>query len=278
MAEKDRSVKFSVRTGDCLKCMREHNERGSADLVVADPPFGIGYAGYNCYDDSLTGEEYVKWCFEWLIEIYHVLHDRGSFWLYIGDEHVSELDIDAKRVGFHKRSHVIHHYSFGVACQNNFSRSHTHLLYYTKSKSNFTFNADAVRVPSQRQLVYGDKRANSKGKLPDNTWVLTRDHLAEYFGSDEDTWLISRVAGTFKERQKRGTHVGKTRKTYTPQMPLAVLDRIILSTSNPGDLVIDPFLGTGTTGVSAVRAGRNFWGCDIDTVQVREARNRIRQG
>lgn len=265
-----------MKTGDCLKLL-PRRAAGSVHLAVADPPFGINWPGYDVYDDSLKGPAFIEWCSLWLQELYRAMHRHGSLWVYINDENVSELDVAAKAIGFHKRSHVVHYYSFGVACQGNFSRSHTHLLYYVRTKSKFTFNADAVRVPSNRQLVYNDKRAKKGGKLPDNTWILTKEAMANCFGPDEDTWLVPRVAGTFKERQQRGTHAGKKRKQTTPQMPMEVLERIIASCSNPGDTVIDPFLGTGTTGAAAVKLGRNFWGCDVDSNCVRNSKRRIQR-
>src|SRR5436305_14031919 len=111
-----------------------------------------------------------------------------------------------------------------------FAKSHTHILYFTKDEKNFTFNADAVRVASARQTTYADARANPKGKLPDDVWYLRpQEAAAETSSSAEplfnelcDTWNVSRVCGTFKERE--GWH--------GCQMPLGVLDRIIKASSN----------------------------------------------
>ena len=272
---KKKPATFQLEVGDCCNEIWKIGKR-PVHLVFADPPYGIGYTGYDEYDDSLTGDEYVQWCRKWMDNIYAVLSPAGTFWLAIGDEYVSELDMVAKSLGFHKRSHVIWHFSFGVACTKNFSRSHTHLLYYTKHKSRFTFNADdeKLRVPSARQLKYSDKRGNPKGKLPDNTWVLHPDRLKECFSPDQDTWLVSRICGTFHERQQRGTY---QEEKAVPQMPMEIMDRIILACSKPGDLVVDPFGGNFTTGVSAVRNGRNFFGCDISKNYVERGRKWIKQ-
>src|SRR5439155_19851947 len=119
--------------------------------------------------------------------------------------------------------------------------SHTHILYFTKDEKNFTFNADAVRVPSARQTTYNDRRANAKGKRPDVVWFLRPQEAQasglSFFGEDSDTWNVSRVCGTFKERE--GWH--------GCQMPIGVLNRIISASSNSGDVVLDPFNGSGTT-------------------------------
>lgn len=243
------------------------------DLLFADPPFNIGYQ-YATYEDNKSSQEYLAWSKKWLSAAYDVVHPHGAFWLAIGDEYVSELDVAAKALGFHKQSHVVWYYTFGVSCSRNFARSHTHLLYYTKHRTKFTFNASSrrVRVPSARQLVYNDKRANPAGKLPDNTWILSPFDLDKAFHKAEDTWLASRVCGTFRERVERGKY--KLRKSC-PQMPEEVLFRIILTCSKPGDLVVDPFLGTGTTGAVAVACRRRFTGFDIDETYCQRARDRI---
>src|SRR5690606_23575564 len=150
----------------------------------------------------------------------------------------------------------------------------THILYFTKEKptpglTNITFNADAVRVASARQTTYGDKRANSKGKLPDDTWYLRPQEAnaaePQMFAEDCDTWNVSRVCGTFKERE--GWH--------GCQMPIAVLDRIIKASSNPGDIVLDPFNGSGTTAVSAALHDRQYVGIDQSAEYVDYARKRL---
>lgn len=278
MAKKKATKKkasFELVYGDCLDEIWKLGKR-DVDLVFADPPYNIDYSGYADYEDNLPLEDYVDWCREWMSACYTYLKKTGSFWLAIGDEYVSELDVAAKAIGFHKRSHVIWHYTFGVACSKNFARSHTHLLYYTKHKSQFVFNVDdkKIRVPSARQLKYNDKRANPKGKLPDNTWVLHPDALKKCFGPDEDTWLVSRVCGTFHERQERGTY---QEEKAVPQMPEEIMERIILACSKPGQLVIDPFGGTFTTGAVAVRHNRNFWGCDITKAYVERAKLRLQR-
>jgi DNA modification methylase len=263
---------WNVCCVDCIKGMQAIGS-GAVDLVFADPPFNIGYH-YDTYRDDKRATEYVAWSKKWIAAVYDVLQDHGTFWLAIGDEFVSELDIVAKEIGFYKRSHVVWHYTFGVACPKNFARSHTHLLYYTKHRKKFTFNAmsPAVRVKSSRQLVYNDKRANPSGKLPDNTWVLSPLDLERAFSKAEDTWLASRVCGTFRERAERGTY---QKHKGCPQMPEEILRRIILACSNRGDYVVDPFLGTGTTGAMAVALGRLFAGFDIDKLYCRRARERI---
>jgi site-specific DNA-methyltransferase (adenine-specific) len=178
--------------------------------------------------------------------------------------------IARRTIGFSMRNWIIWHYTFGQQTKKKFARSHTHIFYFTKGDDakQITFNADAVRVASARQTVYADSRANAKGKLPDDTWFL-RPQVAEaeagYFPPVGDTWNFSRLCGTFNERE--GWH--------GCQMPIAVLDRILKASSNRGDVVLDPFNGSGTTCVSAALLGRKFVGIDQSEEYVAYARKRI---
>lgn len=239
---------------------------GTVELAFADPPFNID-RDYDVCDDNRPAEEYLAWSEAWIRLVHDALHPAGSFWIAIGDEFVSEIDVIAKKVGFFKRSHVVWMYTFGMACSRQFSRSHTHLLYYTKHKKRFTFNTigDLVRVPSARAQVYDDPRANPAGKLPDNTWVLSTAELEATIHCDMDTWLESRICGTFKERQQ----------WMDNQMPIKVMERILLSTSNPGGLVLDPFGGAFTTAAAAILTGRQFVGCELSRDYWRQAVQRI---
>ena len=267
---------------DCIKGMKKL-EAGSIDLAFADPPFNIGY-DYDAYDDQRESNDYLDWCHEWLSQVHRVLKDDGTFWLAIGDEYAAELKVMMQRqIGFHTRSWVIWYYTFGVNCKNKFSRSHAHLFHMVKDKDRFTFNADdpAIRIPSARQLVYGDKRANPAGRLPDDTWmrppvlpdpdhdhegwVLRPQDVPGSFASDEDTWFFPRVCGTFKER--KGWH--------GCQMPEQLLARIIRSCSHEGESVLDPFTGSGTTLAVAKKLGRDWIGYEISDEYSKHSATRL---
>ncbi|MED5402165.1 MAG: site-specific DNA-methyltransferase, partial [Planctomycetota bacterium] len=232
------SLLGQIHNRDCLEGLAELPD-GCVDLAFADPPFNIGYE-YDEYDDRRDADDYLAWSRRWTAEVVRVLKPGGTFWLAIGDEYAAELSVMQKQDhSLALRNWVIWYYTFGVNCTKKFSRSHAHLFYFVKDESSFTFNADdpEIRVPSARQLVYGDKRANPRGRLPDDTWVLRPQDIPESFGADEDTWYFPRVNGTFKERA--GWH--------GCQMPEQLLGRIVRACSNPGDVVLDPFAGSGTT-------------------------------
>lgn len=241
-----------VYNEDCLVGLKKIPD-GVVDLAFADPPFNIGYE-YDVYDDRRESEQYLAWCSQWIGEVLRTLKPDGSFWLAIGDEYAAELKVMMQREhGLTCRSWVVWYYTFGVNCVNKFNRSHAHLFHMVKDPKKFTFNADAIRVPSARQLVYADGRANPKGRLPDDTWILRPQDFPQGFLPDEDVWYFPRVAGTFKERA--GWH--------GCQMPEQLLARIIRVSSNEGELVLDPFGGAGTTLAVAKKLGRQFVSFEI---------------
>jgi site-specific DNA-methyltransferase (adenine-specific) len=251
--------------GDSIKVLNDGPE-GWIDLAFADPPFNIGYL-YHGYDDRRKTDDYLQFSRDWMAAVHRALKPNGSFYLAIGDDYAADLCVIARReLGFNMRNWIIWHYTFGQQPKFKFARSHTHILYFTKSENNFTFNADAIRVASARQTTYADARANPKGKLPDDVWYLRPQETPEpLFAPEGDTWNVSRVCGTFKERE--GWH--------GCQMPIGVLNRIILSSSNPGDIVVDPFNGSGTTVVAAALLGRKYVGIDQSAEYVGFAKQRL---
>jgi DNA modification methylase len=250
--------------GDCIEGLAKLPQ-GSIDLAFADPPFNIGYE-YDVYKDRQAAEEYLAWSRGWGQAVARVLKANGTFWLAIGDEYAAELKMMFQDgLGFTCRSWVIWYFTFGVNCTKKFSRSHTHLFHFVKDRKNFTFNTNPIRVPSARQLVYADSRANSSGRLPDDTWILRPQDLPDGFDPWEDTWYVPRVCGTFKERA--GFH--------GCQMPEQLLGRIIRVSSNPGDVVLDPFAGSGTTLAVAKKLGRRWLGFELSSNYVAKVQARV---
>ena len=253
-----------INLGDCIAGMKQLKAE-SVDLAFADPPFNIGYK-YDVYDDKKEADSYLNWSREWMEQVCRVLKPTGTFWLAIGDEFAAELKVVARQnLGLTCRSWVIWYYTFGVNCKYKFSRSHAHLFHFVKDAKSFTFNDDAIRVPSARQLVYADARANPRGRLPDDTWILRPQDVPESFNSQEDTWYFPRVAGTFKERA--GFH--------GCQMPEQLLGRIIRACSNPDELVLDPFSGSGTTMAVAKKLGRHWIGFELSEDYAKQGRQRV---
>lgn len=286
-----------IHNGDCISGMQSLPE-GSIDLVFADPPFNIGYK-YDVYEDRLAADEYLKWSSEWIKAAWRALKPTGSFWLAIGDDFAAELKIESLKAGFHCRSWVVWYYTFGVNCSRKFTRSHTHLFHFVKDRENFTFRVEdpSNRVPSARQLVYLDKRADGKGRLPDDTWIippvipaeltsrineelqhlyvpgpdrtqsftLRPQDLQSRFQKSEDVWYFPRVAGTFQERA--GFH--------GCQMPEQLLGRIIRTCSERNEIVMDPFAGSASTLIVAKKLGRRFVGFELSPEYSRAGTDRL---
>lgn len=253
--------------GDAVDICRKKIKNGTVDLAIVDPPFNIGFK-YDEYDDNKTDEEYMNWTADWIIRMDLALKPEGTMWICIGDKYAAEVCVKAKELGFYLRSWVIWFYTFGVNCTNNFTPSHTHLLYFTKHKTKFAFNVDELKVPSARQLIYKDKRAKDGGRLPDNTWLLRPQNVEAEggLGAGQDTWHLPRVAGTFKERA--GYH--------GCQMPEAIMARIIKACSNPGDFVLDPFAGSCVSMVVAKKLERHGMGIDISKNYIDQGKKRLK--
>jgi len=234
--------------GDCLELLPQVAP-GTVRLAFADPPFNLGRKYDESFCDRRPDDEYLAWLREWLSMIPDTLTDDGSFWLAINEKWVAEAKIMCTDLGLHLRNWIVWHYSFGQAMSTKFAKSNTHILYFTRHPKEFVFNDMQVRVPSLRQIEYGDKRANPNGKVPDATW-------GEF----------SRVCGTFSEKQV----------WHDNQMPEPLMHRIVRASSNPGDLVMDPFSGAGTTLVAAERLGRRWLGMEISENYCILGRERVR--
>lgn len=174
-----------------------------------------------------------------------MLAPAGSMWVAIGDDFAAELRGLLDAAGLWRRNWVVWRYTFGVYCPGKFGRDHTHLFYYTADAKRRTWNPDAIRVESARQRL-GDKRADPRGRVPG------------------DVWEFPRLPGNAKERTG-----------HPCQMPAAILERVILATSDPGDVVLDPFTGSGTTVATAKRLGRRFVGCELSADYAEAARSRV---
>ncbi len=251
-----------VHTGDCLEILRQLSP-ASVDLAFADPPFNIGYE-YDVYHDKRAKADYLAWTEKWLAAVQRVLKPSGSFFVAIGDEFAAEHKVRLDGLGLEMRNWIIWHYTFGVNCKKKFNRSHAHIFYYVVDPKKCVFNPDNVRVPSARMTTYADARANPVGKLPDDTWVLRPQESDAHFLPEGDTWYLPRVCGTFKERTG-----------HPCQMPEAVLERIIKVASKPGDVVLDPFAGSGTTLAAAKKLGRQFIGCELSEQYADGVRKRL---
>lgn len=244
-----RPALWQVLRGDCRMEMPKL-EAGSVRLAFADPPYnqGIDY-GDGAAADRLSDADFCLWSLEWMQAAVRLLTPDGSLWVLISDEYADHYGLLLRQAGLNRRAWIKWYETFGVNQAANFNRCSRHLFYCVKDPKHFVFNAEAVSRPSDRQTKYADPRANPDGKLWDNVWQ------------------IPRLVGTATERIP----------DFPTQLPLALLRPIIGCASDPGDLVLDPFNGSGTTGAATIEAGggRRYVGIDKSATFVELAQLRL---
>jgi DNA modification methylase len=225
---------WEIRHADCITELPKIKTT-SVRLVFADPPYNIGIDyGKGKQSDSLSDDAYLSWCWEWIRFCVSTLADNGSMWVMINDEYADEIGLLLTKAGLHRRAWIKWYETFGVNCSNNFNRCSRHIFYCVVDPKRFIFNADAVNTPSARQEKYNDKRANPGGKI----W--------------DDVWTVPRLTGTCEERIPG----------VPTQVPLEIMRAIVGCASDPGDVVLDPFCGSGSTGAAAIELGRQFIGIE----------------
>lgn len=239
----------SLHLGDCLRWMKSIDiNYKPVQMVFADPPFGVGFNyGKGEYDDKkFSKSEYVKWSRRWMKAAERILAPTGTFWIAIGDEFAAELCLIAKDIGLTMRNWCVWHYTFGPHLTSKFGRNKAHLLYFVKDPDNFTFNPESIRIESERQRI-GDKRADPRGRVPG------------------DVWEVPRLPGNAKERTG-----------HPCQMPEEILRRIVLATTDAGDLVVDPFGGSFVTAAVCRGLGRRCISGDVSPKFCKAGQLRLR--
>ncbi len=233
--------RWEIRQGDCIALLGERRDEPKARLVFADPPYNIGIAYGDHYDDARPADEFEAFCREWMRLAAHSLTWDGSMLLLINWEWAHFLACAGVELGLHLRQTIVWYESFGVNTTRMFNRCSRPILWFTRHRESFVFNDHAaeIRRPSDRQAKYNDARANPDGKLWDDVWGVNPP--------------IARVTGTSAERLP----------DFPTQLPLALLRPIVAGFSEPGDLVIDPFCGSGTTGAACLELGRRFLGLEL---------------
>lgn len=245
-----------VYVGDCRKILAELPPE-SVDLVFADPPFNWDFE-YDGWYDKLPRDQYLRFTDQWLDACVAALSPRGSLWVNIPDDTAAEVVMLLK-----KKHHLrmmnwcIWHFRFGQHRDKSFIVSKVHVLYFVKDEALRIWNPDAVLEPSDRAAIYNDIRTTRTQRpglrVPLDVWY------GEYFG---------RIQGNNKER----------RRGHSNQIPESYMQRIILACSNPDDLVLDPFLGSGTTSTVARALGRRSIGIEFGKANAKSAFERIKQG
>jgi len=221
----------------------------SVDLVFADPPYNIGKAEWDSFESQ---QEYVAWSLAWIEQAARVLKPTGTLYICGFSEILADLKLPALRF-FRGCRWLVWHYKNKANLGKDWGRSHESILHFRKGKE-FTLNIDEVRTP------YG----NHTLKYPEHPQAETSQYGN---GKDPASRLWRPHARGAKPRdvfEIPTTCNGMHEKTPHPtQKPEELLRTIVLASSNPGDLVVDPFLGSGTTIVVAEQLKRKWKGCDI---------------
>lgn len=238
---------------DCIAGM-SMLDQNSVDLIVTDPPFAIDFraqrANYNRTGsrvlegyNEVTADGYLEFTRRWMAEAYRVLALTGSVFVFSGWNNLKDILIAADDCGFVTVNHIIWKYQFGVVCKRRFVTSHYHCLFLCKDDKQRKFFPNARYGPAER----GENGESLRYRDMEDVWVIKR----EYWHGDI--------------------------KTPT-KLPFEIIDKILAYTSQTGDLVLDPFLGSGQVAMVAKLRGRRYVGFEIVESYYRFIRRRLESG
>ncbi len=232
--------------GDSVRWLRSLPE-ASVDLVFADPPYNLRKADWDTFDSP---EQYIEWSLGWIEVASRVLKPTGSLYICGFSETLADLKHPASRF-FHSCRWLVWHYRNKANLGTDWGRSHESILHFRKS-DRFQLNIDAVRIP------YG----NHTMKYPARVQAATSQYGS---GEGRQAWTPHPLGAKPKDVIEIPTTCnGMGEKTPHPtQKPEELLRRLVLAASAPGDTVLDPFSGSGTTLVVAEQLGRRWLGCDL---------------
>lgn len=231
---------ISLKTGDALELMRDIRS-GTVDLIIADPPYNLG-KNYGNNHDIRGFQEYLQFSESWLQEAHRVLAPHGTMYVFMGFRFISSLyDILDQRLGMFFNSWITWHYTQGMGKTKGFSPRHEDILMFTKSEE-FVFNIDSIRIPQK----YYRERNNMAGANPGDVWTFSHVHYSN-----------------------------PEREDHPTQKPEALIARMALASSNEGDLVLDPFSGSGTTARVCQALNRRCLAIEINPDYVELSRKRL---
>ncbi|WP_206542546.1 DNA-methyltransferase [Microbacterium testaceum] len=234
---------FVLLRGDCLELLREL-PTASVDLTVTSPPYNIGKS----YESARTLEDYVDWSERWMRLVHAVTAAAGAFWLNVG---YTPLHQSGKAVplpyllwnltDFYLIQEVVWNYGAGVAGRRFLSPRNEKFLWFVKNADDYVFNLDAIRDPDvkyPRQYKNGRLKVNPLGKNP------------------TDVWQFAKVTSGYQRSSAERT-------PHPAQFPEALIERVVLASSEKNAVLLDPFSGSGTTAVVAAKTGRRSIGIEI---------------
>lgn len=255
--EEQSSYDVIMRCEDNLSFMAKLADE-SVKLIVTSPPYNIGKS----YERRSSLERYLGEQEAAIAECVRLLRSEGSICWQVGNHvqngEIFPLDIVLYPLfqshGLKLRNRIVWHFEHGLHCSKRLSGRHETILWFTKS-DHYTFNLDPIRIPAkypQKKFFKGPRRGqlsgNPLGKNPGDVWIFPN---------------------------VKNNHVEKT--VHPCQFPVELVERLVVSLTEPGDIVLDPYMGVGTAMVAAVMHGRSGYGCDVVKEYVEIARSRVIQ-
>lgn len=234
--------------GDSLKWMQQL-PRESVDMIFADPPYNIKKAEWDKFESQ---ERYIEWSIQWIQEAERVLKPSGTLFICGFTEILADLKHPAMKY-FKSCKWLIWHYKNKANLGTDWGRSHESILLLRKT-AEYTMNIDMVRIPyGEHTLKYpshpqAESSQYGNGKAQKENWVPN-----PLGAKPKDVIEIPTTCNGMNEKTKHPT-----------QKPEELVRKFVLAASNPGEIVLDPFSGSGTTIVVAEQLGRRWLGCDIN--------------
>lgn len=267
-ARSGRADLFRVVPGDSLDLL-SRLPSACVDLVFADPPYHLSNGGFTCQSGRRAKVDKGAWdasrglaqdhAFQasWLREVQRILKPTGTLWVS-GTQHVIfSIGFAMQELGYHLLN-TITWYKPNAA-------PHLACRYFTHSTELLVWASPEKRQPLAHTFHYQEMKRENGGKQMRDVWPITSEFETPTPGGEQVIWSLPTPS---KQEKKHGRH--------PTQKPLALLDRVIRASTDPGAVVLDPFCGSGTTGVAAAALGRRFIGIDADEAYVELARARIR--
>ncbi len=240
----------SIINGDCVEELKKLDSE-SVDICFADPPFNLNKR-YRSSNDSLEIDKYLIWCKEWIDELVRITKPTGSIFIHNIPKWLTYYASYLNPVAHFK--HWISWDAMSTPIGKTLLPAHYGVLFYGKSKTSKFYD---IRAPHKKCRVCSSYLKDYGGK---------KDKIHPFGYLISDVWTdIHRV----KHRSKRDEH--------PCQLPIHLLERVLLMSSDEGDIILDPFFGTGTTGVAAKRLNRNYIGIELDSEYINIAQSNIDQ-
>lgn len=244
--------KNKIHKGDCIKLLKQLPDK-YAQLIIADPPYNIG-PKFGVEKEWHKSSEWLSWCKKWLCECNRIMSDRGNLFVYGIHHYLCYLQCALYEMGLEYRRQIIWQYENGFSGYTKSLAAHYEpILWFSKGK-NYTYHPIREPYKSTERLKYKITK-NGKVWLPHPEGRLVGD-----------IWSFPALAGRrFKDEKV----------DHPTQKPLSLTNRIILHFSNENDLVVVPFVGSGTECVSAKMNLRQFWGAEIKQEYIDIANKRL---